>query len=175
MVLEFRECVEFAEFSDLLKRPGLQTTLRILQATCKKSIWLALPPACSFVPMPVGAENERSALTRSGPFVSRCLVFANTALAHLLCASLLFCGVASASDTLHKRLHSTSRGSAHVCLVCSLIKGEVGAVEATVAVLLAGMALVFSALPLRSCVLPRTEHRLSPSRAPPLSSELIDA
>ena len=92
-----------------------------------------------------------------------------SALGALLAALLLTAAFLSVSHALHQCLHDEGAANAHVCLVCSLAKGQVSAVPVA---LWSGVCLLsclwyfrlISPLPL-----PGFDYRLSPSRAPPRS------
>ena len=88
-------------------------------------------------------------------------------LASFLALILLVAGTASASHALHQTLHSGNPGSGHFCLLCSLAKGEVGAAEVAIVATLPLISLCFGLCPPLSLVLPASDYRLSPSRAPP--------
>jgi len=90
------------------------------------------------------------------------------ALAGLLVVLLLVVAVLSASHLLHQNLHGSSAAN-HPCLICAFANGQVSAVE-SVTILTAFVAafLCVAALP-SNPLLPSSDRRLSPSRAPPVS------
>jgi hypothetical protein len=91
------------------------------------------------------------------------------ALVGLLALFLLVASTLSVSHTLHQALHGSDPAGAHLCLLCSLVKGQVSVAEGVF--LLAALVLCWFActhiyrLPLFSGF----DYRLSPSRAPPRS------
>jgi hypothetical protein len=95
-----------------------------------------------------------------------------SALGGLLAFLLLVATTFSVSHALHQLLHQDGAGNSHFCLACSFAKGQVGA--ATVAPLPVMSVLEWvSGIPAAASVLlPVTDYRLSPSRAPPLRSSL---
>jgi len=92
---------------------------------------------------------------------------AKSALAGLLSFLLIVSAAISVNHVLHQKLHSGANSSGHVCLICSLSKGQVSAAD--VAPVLA--AFVFSLLffiPLvQSVRLAASDRRLTPARGPP--------
>ena len=90
-----------------------------------------------------------------------------SALSGALAVLLLVAMTLSVSHTLHSLLHRDLAGNGHLCLACSLIKGQVSA---------AAVALVSTVLVLGCfwviCLVHTTpfcgfDYRTSPSRAPP--------
>src|ERR1051326_3328385 len=88
-------------------------------------------------------------------------------LSCILCGLLLLSAAASANHALHKKLHASSGAAAHLCLICSFSKGEVGGTSDFTRLLSVILALLFS-IPFLRFWFPRPmEHRLAPSRGPP--------
>jgi hypothetical protein len=90
-----------------------------------------------------------------------------SAFAGLLALLLLTAVTFSVSHSLHQALHPGGAVNGHFCLVCSIAKGQVGAVDTAVIL----TALVFSFL-IGVRLLTRSPlgffaYRLSHSRAPP--------
>ncbi len=87
------------------------------------------------------------------------------ALAFLVLAAATF----SVSHALHNSLHASGSTDHHLCLLCSLAKGQVSGAEValTTAVL---VICVATGLRLTEWLsLPGIDYRLLPSRAPPCS------
>ena len=89
-------------------------------------------------------------------------------LGGLLALLLLVATTASVSHALHEALHHGDTGSSHLCLACTLAKGQVSA--AAVALLSATiLCLFFWDLRLSDTLaFAGADYRISPSRAPPL-------
>ncbi len=91
------------------------------------------------------------------------------ALAALLSFLLLLATTLSASQALHQSLHRDSAANGHVCLICSLVKGQVN-MAAVACVLALAVFYYLGNLRLSStAVVPGFDYRFSPSRAPPQS------
>jgi len=92
---------------------------------------------------------------------------AKSALSGLLALTLLLATAFSSSHTLHQSLHSDGAGSHHFCLVCSLIKGQVGAAEVALVFAVLVLLVVLGVRPEHVASVPGPDYRLSHSRAPP--------
>jgi hypothetical protein len=94
-------------------------------------------------------------------------LLARSAMAGLLGLFLLLASAASVNHALHQALHQTGSADTHVCLLCSLAKGQVTPTEALslgAMILVCGLILVQfpEGLPQSVAV-----YSLSRSRAPP--------
>ncbi len=89
------------------------------------------------------------------------------ALASVLVVLLLLATTLSVSHALHKSLHLQDGTSAHLCLVCSLVKGQVNTAE--VALVSGPLLLCILFISNLATVSPVEEFEYSPSqsRAPP--------
>jgi hypothetical protein len=94
---------------------------------------------------------------------------AKPAIAGLLAFLVLAAVTFSASHNLHKSLHTDDSAASHGCLVCSLVSGQLSAVDVAVIALVIAFGFAFFVLLLQSPVLPGHDFRLAPSRAPPRS------
>jgi hypothetical protein len=104
-----------------------------------------------------------------GRTISRNARLSGSALAALLALLLLAGAILSVSHALHQCLHNEGAANGHVCLVCSLAKGQVGAVPvAFVCGVCVSSCLWYFRL-VRTLALPGFDYRLSPSRAPPIA------
>ena len=92
---------------------------------------------------------------------------AKSALAALLIFLFVLASAVSANHALHKALHRGATAGNHLCLICALIKGHVGAAEAA-PFLLVFVAVLFITLPLPQAA-PQisSDKRLPAGRAPP--------
>jgi hypothetical protein len=95
---------------------------------------------------------------------------AKSALAGLLALFVLVATTSSVSHGLHQVLHPNAPASSHLCLICSLAKGQVTAADVAPALALFSLVLLFSVPTLKTVALPASDCRLAPSRAPPRSS-----
>jgi hypothetical protein len=95
---------------------------------------------------------------------------AKSALAGLLALFVLVATTSSVSHGLHQALHPNAPASSHLCLICSLAKGQVTAADVAPALALFSLVLLFSVPALKTLALPASDRRLAPSRAPPRSS-----
>ncbi len=102
-----------------------------------------------------------------GPRALRAL--ARSALAATLALLLLAVATLSASQVLHSALHSDGGVNTHFCLACSLVKGQLDAVEAVIAIVLVLAVSLSAFFPETGLALPDPAYFLSPSRAPPRS------
>jgi H+/Cl- antiporter ClcA len=112
---------------------------------------------CLFCPRNVQRRTKRSGFES----------MAKSALAGFLAFVLLFAGIFSVSYAVHRSLHRDASGISHVCLVCSLVKGQVSAADVTV---LSVILIFCSIFGLRLATISPSlgiDYRLSPSRAPP--------
>jgi hypothetical protein len=92
---------------------------------------------------------------------------AKAALAGVLALLLLSATTLSVSPSLHQSLHDRGGVNSDLCLACSLAKGQVNAAAPAV-VLIAAISALFVLLPrLVPLMLPVSDRRLAPSRAPP--------
>jgi hypothetical protein len=92
---------------------------------------------------------------------------AKTAVAALLAAVLLASALLSANHALHQLLHQDNGGKAHLCLICSLAKGQVSGAEAaaiSVVFVLSWMGILRH---FNSALIASFDYQLSPSRGPP--------
>jgi hypothetical protein len=93
---------------------------------------------------------------------------AKPALAGLLVLLLLVAAAFSGNVTLHRSLHSGNGDGYHLCLICSLAKGQFSAAETGLFAVVLFLRLLLSDLrPGSFLPLPSFDYRLPPSRAPP--------
>ena len=94
---------------------------------------------------------------------------AKSALASLLAALVLVSALFAANPSLHRYLHRDGSNSAHPCLVCAFVKGQVNTpdIGSAIALVPAPAAFIVNLVQTEPIVSP--DRRLSPSRAPPLS------
>jgi len=85
----------------------------------------------------------------------------------LLAILFLVSTALSASPPLHQLLHEEGALNTHVCLACSLAKGQFSTTDVTVAAALLAVLLPAAPLLFYDTPLSGFEYRLSPSRAPP--------
>jgi hypothetical protein len=95
---------------------------------------------------------------------------AQSALAGMLALFLLLATTFSVSHALHQSLHSGAPGTSHLCLICSLVKGQVTAADVAPALLLFASVILFSFRAIKMAAQAATDRRLAASRAPPRSS-----
>jgi hypothetical protein len=95
---------------------------------------------------------------------------AKSALAGLLAIFVLVATASSVSHGLHQALHPNAPSSTHLCLICSLAKGQVTAADVAPALAIFSLILFFSVPALTTVALPASDRRLASSRAPPRSS-----
>jgi len=75
----------------------------------------------------------------------------------------------TASEPLHKLIHSDADSAGHHCAVTLLAQGQVDALESSLPLVAFIAALFFFLPPLQSAVFSSFEYRLAPSRGPPRS------
>jgi hypothetical protein len=98
-----------------------------------------------------------------------------SALVGMLSLLLILAGTLSANHALHLKLHGGNTSAEHLCLLCSLSKGQVSAAEAGPVLATFLVSLCFFLPLLRTVRLPVIDRRLAPSRGPPalLSSRRV--
>jgi hypothetical protein len=74
----------------------------------------------------------------------------------------------AASPALHKYLHHDSADAHHSCFVCAFVKGQINTAETVLAVVLVFLGLAQGALLENFSLVPSSDIRLAPSRAPPV-------
>ena len=104
-----------------------------------------------------------------GQTISRNARSSGPALAALLALLLLAAAILSVSQALHQCLHGEAAASGHVCLVCSLAKGQVGALPVALVCSVCVSPCLWYFCLVHTLPLPGFDYRLSPSRAPPLA------
>src|SRR5271165_6582501 len=90
-----------------------------------------------------------------------------SALCGMLAVLLLVTATLSGSPTLHRMLHNDGALKNHICLACSLAKGQVSGPEVALSATVVVCWLFGLFPPAQSLALPGFDYRLSPSRAPP--------
>jgi hypothetical protein len=95
---------------------------------------------------------------------------AKSVLAGLLALFVLVATTSAVSHGLHQALHPNAPAGSHLCLICSLAKGQVTAADVVPALALFVSVLFFSIPALKTVALAPSDRRLAPSRAPPRSS-----
>jgi len=88
-------------------------------------------------------------------------------LAGLLALLLLLAATLSVSHALHQSLHHDGPGNGHLCLICSLVKGQLSAADVACVCAVLIFGLVAGVRWASVTALPDFEYRLSRSRAPP--------
>jgi len=96
---------------------------------------------------------------------------AKSALAGLLAVLLLACATLSTCDSLHQKFHAGSSAD-HFCLVCNFAKGQVNTADVPPVAAVFIFCFLGIGLLTKTVSLPSLDIRLSPSRAPPVSSLL---
>ncbi len=86
----------------------------------------------------------------------------------VLVSLMLAVPVFAASPALHKYLHHDGADAHHSCFVCAFVKGQVHTAETALAVILVFLGLALGALLENVSLLPSSDLRLAPSRAPPV-------
>jgi hypothetical protein len=94
---------------------------------------------------------------------------AKSAVAGFLAAAVLLFGTASASHWFHHFFHSDNAAN-HPCVICHFAKGHVDAADIAPAVTIFVFAFLGLALLAKFPALSAIDLRLSPGRAPPVSS-----
>jgi hypothetical protein len=92
-----------------------------------------------------------------------------SALAGLLSLLLFLATTLSVSPALHQSLHLQDGANAHLCLMCSLAKGQVSAAESTLILILVVLAFLFSVSLATASPVAGFAYSPSQSRAPPRS------
>jgi hypothetical protein len=91
------------------------------------------------------------------------------ALAGLLMLLLLVATTCSASHALHQALHHHGVVDGHLCLVCSLVKGQVTAASIIFISVVAVFCCLGGVRLATTAAFPGSDYRISLSRAPPLT------
>ena len=91
-----------------------------------------------------------------------------TALGGLLAVLLLVATTLSVNHALHQSLHQDGAGSGHLCLACSLVKGQVSLAAVALFVAVLVFCCLWGVRPVGVSLSPGRDYRVSPSRAPPL-------
>ena len=86
----------------------------------------------------------------------------------VLVSLMLAVPLLAASPKLHKYLHRDGAAAHHSCFVCAFAKGQVSTAETTLAAVLVFLGLSVGALLENISLLPSSDIRLAPSRAPPV-------
>ena len=92
-----------------------------------------------------------------------------SALSGFLALVLCFSALVSVTHGLHRLANKANGDDGHVCLICSLIKGQISAADVTTITTALVLSFVFAIRLLTAGFLSSEQHRLSPSRAPPRS------
>jgi hypothetical protein len=92
-----------------------------------------------------------------------------SALGALLAVLLVVAAFLSVSHALHQCLHDEGAANGHVCLLCSLAKGQVSAVPFALWSGVCVLSCLWYFCLISPVPLPGFDYRLSPSRAPPRS------
>jgi hypothetical protein len=100
---------------------------------------------------------------------------AKSALTGLLALLLLVSGTLSVSHALHHSLHSDEGQGSHICLVCSLAKGQVNAAAVAAAWTAPFIPCLFAVRAAHTSPPPASDYRFSPSRAPPAALSSLTA
>ncbi|MEI8041829.1 MAG: hypothetical protein WCL11_10490 [Verrucomicrobiota bacterium] len=100
---------------------------------------------------------------------------AHPAIAGLLAVLLLVSGTLSVSHALHHSLHSDEGQGSHICLVCSLAKGQVDTVAVATAWTAPFLRCLSDVRTAHTSPPPASDYRLSPSRAPPAALSSLTA
>ena len=93
----------------------------------------------------------------------------NSALSGVLAVLLLVAMTLSVSSTLHSLLHHDLTGSDHICLACSLVKGQVNATAVALILVVLVLGCFWVACVVHATPFSGFDYRTSPSRAPPLT------
>jgi hypothetical protein len=92
---------------------------------------------------------------------------ARRAIAGLLAIFLMIAATASVIHSLHRSFLPGADVNHHLCLFCSLAKGQVTAAEVALVPGIVLFACIFGLRPPASLPVADFNYRLSPSRAPP--------
>ena len=91
-----------------------------------------------------------------------------SALGGMLALLLLVATICSVNHALHQSLHQDGAGSGHLCLACSLVKGQVSLAAVALFVAVLVFCCLWGVRPVGVSLSPGRDYRVSPCRAPPL-------